>query len=452
MSLDPPEPELRRLAHLVADRIVDSLVSLGSQRVAKRYTATELAADLAEPLPRMGLGVESSVTKLFADVVPKATLVHHPRFFAYIPGPGSFVGALGEWLAAGLNPFVGTWLGGAAFAQLEVETLRWLAELVGVPGYAGIVTSGGSLANLSALAAARQRIGNLARATIYVSEEAHYSLAKAARVLGFAPGHVRAVRTDAALRMDVAELARTITADRTAGLEPCAVAATLGTTSTGAVDPLQAIGELCAREEIWFHVDAAYGGAVALLPEMHGLCAGVERADSITIDAHKWLYAPFECGTLLVRDETALRAAFAADGLYMQDIPRNEVNFFERGPELTRGARALKLWMLLRSVGSDAIADAVRTDLHHARLARELLAKDERISILTEPSLSVFTFAVRGGEAAGRALVERILADGYLMLSSTKVRGEFALRFCAVNHRTTQADVRSSAERILALL
>src|SRR5262245_47009009 len=176
MTLDPPPHELRRLAHLVADRIVDALVALPSQRVARRWTAAQLDAALAEPLPRTGLGVEASLDKLFADVVPRATLVHHPRFFAYVPGPGSFIGALGEWLAAGLNPFVGTWLGGASFAQLEIQALRWLAELIGVPGHTGIVTSGGSLANLSALCAARTRVPALDRATLYASSEAHYSV------------------------------------------------------------------------------------------------------------------------------------------------------------------------------------------------------------------------------------------------------------------------------------
>jgi aromatic-L-amino-acid decarboxylase len=180
--------------------------------------------------------------------------------------------------------------------------------------------------------------------------------------------------------------------------------------------------------------------------------AGLDEADSITIDPHKGLYAPFECGALLVRDADALRAAFSADGQYMQDIPRDEVNFFERGPELTRGTRALKLWLLLRAVGTDAIAAEVRKDLRLARLARDLLAEDRRISIVTEPLLSVFTFAVDGGEPAGRRLVERILADGHLMLSSSRVRGEFVLRFCVVNHRTEQHDIESSVARIRQLL
>ena len=253
-------------------------------------------------------------------------------------------------------------------------------------------------------------------------------------------------------RMVPAVVAEALRRDRAAGLEPWVVCATAGTTSTGAVDPLEELADLCAKLGAWLHVDAAYGGAVALLPECRPWLRGFERADSITLDPHKWLYTPFECGCLLTRHLEALEQAFTASGEYMQDIPPDEVNLFKRGPELSRGNRALKLWMLMRSVGVDAMAAAIEEDLRLCRLARDLLAADPRIHIVAEPQLSVVCFAVTGGEPAGTKLMHDILEDGFLMLSSSRVRGEYVLRFCVLNHRTTERDIRESVARIQSLM
>lgn len=452
MSLDPTPEEMRRLAAVASARIVEHLARLPQMRVAARHRVQELEPLVAEPLPAQGFGSEDCLRRFFDELLPRATLVNHPRFFAYVPGPGSFVGALAEWVAAATNLFVGTWLGGASMAQLEVLVLRWLAEILGLPQHTGILTTGGSMANLGALAAARSTLTDRDRAVLYASSEGHYSLAKAARVLGFAENRIRSLPVDGHQRLDPAAVRQQLARDRAAGLLPFCLCASAGTTSTGAIDPLPELAELCATERLWFHVDAAYGGAVAIVPEARKLLRGIERCDSITIDPHKGLYVPFECGCLLVRDVETLRRAFTADGSYLQDVPRDEVNFFERGPELSRGNRALKLWFVLRALGTEPIAAAVREDLRLCRLARELLGADPRIEIVTEPILSVFAFAVAGGEAAGKRLVERLLADGHTMLSSTRVTDRFVLRFCVVNHRTTEADIRSSVQRILGAI
>jgi len=453
MSLDPDPTEMRRLGYRAVDRIVEHLATLGKVPVARPPEARILGPVVHEPLPDQGHGLESSIDRFFDQILPHATLVNHPRFFAYIPCPGSFAGAVGEWLAATTNSFVGTWLGGSVMTQLEVEVLSWLRQLLHLPEeYDGILTTGGSMANLCAIAAARTRIDDLQNATVYTSEEAHYSIDKAARVLGFSAQHVRSLPADEHQRLPVAALQQAIAADKQAGLEPCCVCATLGTTSTGAIDPIHELAEVCREHNIWLHIDGAYGAAVALLPEHNAVAAMLRTADSLTLDPHKWLYAPFESGCILTRHLDALRQAFGADAGYMQDIPRDEVNFFERGPELSRGNRALKLWTLLRSMGVEAIRAAIRRDIELCRLACELLRKDPRIKIVTEPSLSMFSFSVEGGEAAGRKAVDRILADGFLMLSSSRVDGEFVLRFCACNHRTTEEDVRQSVVRILHLI
>lgn len=450
MSLDPELEEMRRQGHRAVDLAVAHLAELRSRRVITPPVAAELAPLLAEPLPHRPHGMDATLDRFFTAILPRATLVNHPRFFAYIPGPGSFAGAIGAWVAAATNPFVGTWLGGAALAQLEVQTLEWLREATGLcAGMTGIVTTGGSMANLGGLAAGVGEVER-ARAVVYTSQQAHYSLAKAAKVLGIPTTNLRAIATGTDLRLDVSALAAAIAADRAAGRRPAVVAANAGTTNTGAIDPLPAIADLCARERLWLHVDAAYGGALALLPERRPSLSGWERADSVTFDPHKWFYAPFECGCLLVRDGARLANAFGGDAEYMQDIPRRETNFFTRGPELTRGARALKLWFLLRSVGIEAIAAHVRADIEHCQLAHDLLAGDPRVEILTPPQLSIFTFALRAGEAAGRRLVDDLMRDGFAMLSSTRLHGRFAIRFCVVNHRTTATDIRDSVAAILA--
>lgn len=454
-SLDPDPDTMRRAGYAVVDRAVASLAAQRQHSVARRYSAAELEAIVDEPLPEKGHGLEPSLDRFFTALLPHCTHVNHPRFFAYIPGPGSFAGALGEFVAAATNLFVGTWLGGAAMARLELVVLEWLRQALGLPtGISGVITSGGSMANLSALAAALARRPDArGSATVYVGGEAHFSMAKAARVLGIDGDRIRRLPVDAGLRLTPTSLAAAVAEDRARGRWPAFVCANGGSTTTGTIDPLRALGELCARERLWFHVDAAYGGAAGLLPDGRAALDGWQLADSITLDPHKWLYTPFECGCLLTRRIDELRAAFGADeASYMQDVPREEVNFFERGPELSRGNRALPLWFVLRACGVEQLRAAVGTDMRHARLAHDLIAADVRFEIVTPPSLSVFTFARRGGDEANQALFERILADGHLMLSSSRVRGRHVLRFCVANARTTTADVRSAIARVCELV
>lgn len=267
MTLDPDLETMRGLGHRAVDLAVEHLASLREKRVFTPPDAARLHALVDEPLPRKGHGAEDSLERFFRDLLPHATLVNHPRFFAYIPGPGSFFGALGEWLAASTNPFTGTFIGGAVHAQIETQTLHWLRDAVGLPDtFEGMVTSGGSMANLCGLGAAihgRCR----ARATVYASIEGHHSLTKAAAILGLTPGHVRLIPSDDQLRMDVRALRAAVAADRAAGLEAVAVLATGGTTSSGSVDPLPEIADFCEAEGLWLHVDCAYGAAMALLPE-----------------------------------------------------------------------------------------------------------------------------------------------------------------------------------------
>jgi glutamate/tyrosine decarboxylase-like PLP-dependent enzyme len=289
MDLDPDPAEMRRLGYRAVDRAVDHLSALRTRRVATPPVAAELRELLTEPLPRAPLGLEASLDRWFDRILPRATLVNHPRFFAYIPGPGSFAGALGEWLAAATNLFVGSWLGGAVMAQLELQTLDWVREALGLPADfgAGILTTGGSMANLGALAAALRHGRDRGNARIYPGSEAHYSMAKAARILGLGDEQIRILPADASQRLDPEALARAIAEDLDNGHVPRFLCATAGTTATGAIDPIDACATLCATHGMWLHVDGAYGGAAAILPEFGELRAWLARADSITIDPHK---------------------------------------------------------------------------------------------------------------------------------------------------------------------
>lgn len=461
-ALDPDAETMRRLGYAVIDELVEQLTTLSDRPVVRPGSAAELSPHIDEPLPLEGRGAESSLAHLLDTTVPWMTRVNHPRFHAYIPVPGTFYGVLGDALTSGLNLFTGSWLGGGAFNIIELVALRWIAEAIGYPGdAAGIFTSGGSTANLTAIAAARARlpIEERADAVLYVSEQGHTSFDKAALLLGFLPTQLRRLPTDRHYRLELGALERAIAEDARAGRRPLLVSANAGTTNTGAIDPLPRVAELCAENDLWFHVDAAYGGFAALCDEGREKLAGMERADSLTLDPHKWLYVPMGVGCSLVRHRQWLETAFRLDGDYLRDIPRHEVNFFERGPELSRRGRALSVWMTLRSLGIRALAEQVEWDLRLAQLVERLLGEDDRFEIVTPAQLSVVVFrhraeSVGGFEEATRRdnlLMERVLEDGRLMLSSTDLDDRLALRFVVMNHRTTESEVHRSVE-ILRLI
>lgn len=330
------------------------------------------------------------------------------------------------------------------------------------PHHEGILTSGGSTANLVGLAAARTQYGLevLQNGTIYLSVEGHASVEKAAMVLGFSKRNIRTVAIDAEYRMDVADLARQVAADRQAGQLPFFVAANAGTTNTGSIDPIDEIATFCQESKLWFHVDAAYGGFAAMVPEVREQMQGLEQADSITLDPHKWLYCPMGVGCVFVKGRERLEATFATHGSYLKDLTYDEVNFLDRGPELSRPARVLPVWLVLRSAGREELVQQMRSDIELAEFAAELLSADERFDV--EPvRLSIVAFRHRTSseselataEAAKRdeALIEAILADGELMLSSTTLKGRSTLRFVVMNHRTTPADVKRSVKRVREL-
>jgi glutamate/tyrosine decarboxylase-like PLP-dependent enzyme len=448
--------------------LVNHHATLPDQPIGRSASRSEMERLLREPPPEAGLDFAAVFAEFAGKVAPFACRVNHPRFLAFIPGAPSFVSVLGDLLCAGTNFFAGVWLEASGPTEVELVVLDWFRAFLGMPASTmGILTGGGSEANLTALVAAREPLSEdeRRRAVVYVAEQRHWSVDRAVKIMGLRADQLRPVPADDDFRMTPDALAREVTHDRRAGCRPWAVVANAGAVNTGAVDPLAALADLCAVERLWFHIDAAYGWTAVLTPEGRADVAGIERADSITLDPHKVLAQAFEAGCVLVRDGRLLRQAFTLRPEYMQDVqPANdEVNFADHGIALTRRFRALKIWLSMKVLGVGwfrALAERCR---RLAEYGQALLEQVGCFEILSPPRLSIVCFRyvpplpslphlqAEGGlggavdEAAldrlNLALIDAVRATGRAFLSSTRLRGRTAIRFCFVNWRTTAGDV-----------
>jgi glutamate/tyrosine decarboxylase-like PLP-dependent enzyme len=425
-----------------------------------------MEALLREPPPEQGRDFAAVLAEFAARVAPNACRVNHPRFLAFVPGAPTFLSVLGDLLCAGTNFFAGVWLEAAGPAQVELVVLDWFRDFLGMPpGTAGLLTGGGSEANLTALVTARERLSleGRGRAVLYVTEERHWSVDRAAKVMGLRPDQVQCVPADDAFRLAPGPLAALVARDRGAGRLPWAVVANAGATGNGVVDPLTALADVCAEQGLWLHVDAAYGWAAVLTPEGRSVLEGIGRADSVTLDPHKWLAQTFEAGGVLVRDGPLLARTFALRPDYMQDVEPagDEVNFADRGLALTRRFRALKVWLSLKVLGVGWFRALVGHCCRLAELGQALLEQAEVFEVLSPRRLSIVCFRyvprgfrVRGEEDEQRldrlnlALIDAVRATGRAFLSSTRLRRRVAVRFCFVNWRTTAGDV----EEVVGLL
>ncbi len=454
-SLEPSSEEIRAQGDAVLQFVADFLASRSGAPAQQFDDAQALTARLSVAPPEVGrpfdvlLDVLESAMGLAADTTG-------PGYMAYIPGGGLYASALADFLACVTNRYVGVASLAPALVQIEASVLRWLADLFDYPSTArGILTSGGSLAHFSALVVAREaRLGeNFADATVYASQETHHSVAKAARLAGFPAAAIRTIPCTPALVVDVDALTARIHADRAAGLRPFALVASAGTTNTGAIDPLPALAELAAREGLWLHADAAYGGFFRLTERGHERLDGLERADSIVVDPHKGLFLPYGTGALLVRDGALLRSAHTHESAaYLQDLdddPAALPNFSEYSPELTRDFRGLRLWLPLHLHGVGSFRAALDEKLDLARLAYENLRAMPELEVPWEPQLSIVTFRPRrGGDDAARQLLGRLNASQRIFISSTNVGGRFLLRFAILSFRTH----RERVDEALALV
>ncbi|HZF10012.1 MAG TPA: aminotransferase class I/II-fold pyridoxal phosphate-dependent enzyme [Thermoanaerobaculia bacterium] len=464
--LEPSGAEMRRLVEAALARIVSHVESLPSQPSLAVEGAVELARSLAEPLPEVGTPLPALLDLLFDRAIPASFNAAGPGYLAYIPGGGLFHAAVADLIADAVNRYTGVFAAAPALSQLEANVVAWLAEIVGYPREArGFLTSGGSLANWTALVTARrERLPeNFLSGVLYASGETHHSVQKAALLAGFPPGNVRRLPTDERFRILPPALEEAIVADRRQGLTPFLVVGNAGTTNTGAVDPLAELAAIARRHGLWFHVDAAYGGFFLLTEEGRRVMRGIEQADSIVLDPHKGLFLPYGTGALLVQDGAALKRAHTVPADYMPPIQEDPdlVDFCEISPELSKPFRGLRVWLPVKLLGIAPFRAALEEKLALTRWATEALRAIPGIEILAEPQLSIVAFrlhppAWKDLPAAernrrNRELLDRINARKRVMLTGTLLGDCFALRICVVSFRTHQdrmeaclADIRAA--------
>ena len=462
MPLDPSPSQMRQMGEAALAYLIDFIRGLDEAPAEATEGALDLARRLRAAPPEDG----RPFAELFAqvqDAVARTFEYSGPGYLAYIPGGGLFTAALAEFIAQGVNRYAGLWGPSPAVVQLEENVTRWLCDLFDYPaGSQGILTSGGSMANFSAVVTARHaKLGpDFLDGTYYVSAQTHASVTKAASLAGFSERNLRIVPTDRDLRMDPDALRSLIDADRAAGLRPFLVVASAGTTNTGAIDPIAAVADIAAGHELWLHVDGAYGGFFHLTERGRSRFEGITRADSITLDPHKGLFLPYGTGALVVRDGRALRDAHFEGAAYLQDLaPEGELpNYAEYSPELSRDWRGLRVWMPLVLHGVGAFRDALDEKLDLTRRLCEGLAEDPALELPWEPQLTVVPFRLSGADQGRNTeFLHRINASKRVFLSSTLVDGEYWIRACIVSHRT-HADridecieiVRKAAAEVLA--
>jgi glutamate/tyrosine decarboxylase-like PLP-dependent enzyme len=451
---------MRRLGYEVVDRLVERAEGMRDAPVLRTASRRELEGRLDRPAPEGPDPPAEILDELFHGVLPYVGRFDHPRFFAYIPGSGTWPAALADLVASAANIDAGEWREAAGPSQVELTVLSWFRDWLGYPaGAEGVLVSGGSAANLQALAVAREAlVGPMSdRLVVYVGDAAHSSVARGARALGFRPDQVRVLMTDRDHRLRAATVSAAMDADVRDGRLPFAVVAAGGATSTGAVDPFAELAELTRERNVWLHVDAAYGGFAVLTARGRDALRGIELADSITLDPHKWLYMPFEAGCLMVRDGALLQRAFEVVPEYLRDAHlEDEVNLAQRGLQLTRGARALKIWTSIRYFGVDAFRRAIDRSLDLAEEAQALVERSDVLELVTPANLGIVTFRRRFSDAEDedevedrhRSVLDRLAASGLGLVSSSRLRGRYVLRLCPMNHASTSADVRAVLEAI----
>jgi aromatic-L-amino-acid decarboxylase len=478
-SLEMEGQQFRVLGHQLVDKIADFLDQLPQRPVTTGESPQDIRRLLgADSLPEQGSSADSLLAET-ADLLFDHSLFNgHPRFWGYITAAAAPIGILADLLAAAVNPNVGAAVLSPMASEIEAQTVRWIADLIGYPRTCGgLLVSGGNMANFIGLLAARQvkatwnlktdgQANGQQQLTIYVSKETHTWIDKAVELFGLGANAVRWIDTDADQQMDVTTLERQIIADRAAGRLPFLVVGTAGTTATGAVDPLATMAAICRKYDLWFHVDGAYGTPAAALPDASPQLLGLREADSIALDPHKWLYSPLEAGCVLVRNPNHLLAAFSHHPTYYNfdgsegDPP---INYHEFGLQNSRGFRALKVWLALRQVGRAGYIQMIGDDIRLSQALYELIGRYPELQAVTQ-NLSITTFrfvppdlpdeptlAVPYLNQLNAEILNRLQKEGEAFVSNAVVGGQYLLRACIVNFRTGLADVEALPEIVIRL-
>jgi len=473
LEMDPEE--FRRLGRRVVDRIADFLASLPERRVTPGETPRHLRAVLGDAsLPLRGANAEGLLDEAARLLIEHSLFNGHARFWGYITSSAAPIGALADLLAAAVNPNVGAFGLSPIATEIELQTIRWIAEMIGYPAdCGGVLVSGGNMANFVGFLAGRRSkapwdirtLGSSAgpRLCAYTSAETHTWIKKAADLFGLGTESLRWIPVDSGFRMSVDALREAIRRDRASGHFPFLVVGTAGSVSTGAIDPLPEIAAVASEENLWFHVDGAYGGLAAVVPDAPAALRGLALADSVAVDPHKWLYAPLEAGCTLVRSRAALEDAFAYRVAYYHFEEGEAVNFYDRGPQNSRGFRALKVWLGLRQAGREGYARMIADDIGLAQRLFEKAAATPQIETFTR-DLSIATFRFVPGRLAGATaengeyldrlnteLLTRLQNGGEAYVSNAVLDGRFVLRACVVNFRTRSTDVDALPDLVVRI-
>ncbi len=457
-SLELSATEMRAMARTVVDRLVDHITSLSDLPASGLVEdGADYGRAMREPPPEQGAELEALLAPLLDDWALRSFNCAGPGYLAYVPGGGIFPAALADLIADGINRYTGVWNAAPALVQLEANVLDWLRDWMAFPATTrGLLTTGGSMATFTAIVTARHKLLGPAwrDGVLYTSTQAHHCVAKAAQLAGILPDRVRVIDVDECERLRVDRLAEAIEVDRRAGLRPFMVVSAAGTTNTGAIDPLDAIADLCAAEQLWHHCDGAYGGFFHMCPELRPLLAGLPRADSLTLDPHKGLFLPFGTGALLVRDGEALRAAHAGHAGYLPPLPPSDIyNPAQFGPELSRPFRGLRLWLPLKLFGAERFRAALAEKRALALQCAERLTAVEGLQLLAPPPLSLFAYQFGWDGATGeqrnaatRALLEGVNRRNRVLLTGAPVGEHFYGRVCVLCFRTRQANIDACVE------
>jgi aromatic-L-amino-acid decarboxylase len=478
MSLE----ELRRVGADVIEAIAQYHAGLDQRRVLPAASPSEVAAHFADALPEVGISPDEILRDWVDRVAPLLTAVGSPRHFGFVNGSGSMIGILADALAACVNTNAGAWKLGPAASEIERQSLRWIADLIGYPtDCGGIVTTGGTMANFTALVTALRHVAPYdstpdglqdskreGRFLVYMSDhEGHVSITRVVDMMNLGRNSIRKVPSHPDFTMDPRALSRMIQEDRTRGDFPLCVVAQLGSINVGAIDPIDEIAGICAEHGIWLHVDGACGLLAAMLPEMRDAVRGLERADSTSFDPHKWLGVPFDCGVVLIRDAEHLRRAFSITAPYLRGIQDDDhrvgMDFLEYGPEMSRGFRALKLWMTLRFYGTTGLRDSFAKSLELARQLHELVRSHPDFEVLHEPIIYLYCFRYRPRWLADRAgepelrerldqlnqeIAEAVQKSGLAIVMTSRIRGNVVLRMSICSQRTEPEDIQQTFDAL----
>ncbi len=470
MSLDVSTEQFQQWIE-EAGRLVTGFYGRKEQgKVFAGRTPEEVRALFEEPLPEKPTDLQAVLDKVKRDVLGSITNSIGPKYYGYITGGGNQVAVLAELIKASLNQNNLKWHSSPVSTEMEKLVMRWVAEFIGYPtGSAGVLLSGGSVANFNGLAVARkikspvdvseEGLYDSSPQTVYVSAEGHSSFDKAMDMLGLGKRYLRKIPVDGEMRIDTAKLEQKIKEDRKAGCHPICAIAVAGTTNTGAVDDLQAVAEVCERQDLWYHVDAAYGGPAAGVGDKAPLFEGLKRADSVVVNPHKWMYVPFEAGGVLVKNPEHLRRTFSTIPDYLKSDRQGggRTDLMEYNLPLTKEFKALKVWMTLKSYGAARIRETIAGDLANARYLAKRVSDHESLELMAPAPLSIVCFRYKGGgteqelEERNERLVSRIEEDGRVFLTGTKIGGRTALRVCFINHRTGKKHIDELIEVVLEL-